>query len=105
MNNFVFENSTKVYFGKGVVAEQLPELAKKYGTKVLLGYGGGSIKKNGVYDEVIGILRAAGIEIVEFGGIMSNPTLDKMLEGTKLAKDSQVARRRGKAKREREIKQ
>lgn len=90
MNNFVFENSTKVYFGKGVVAEQLPELAKKYGTKVLLGYGGGSIKKNGVYDEVIGILRAAGIEIVEFGGIMSNPTLDKMLEGTKLAKDSQV---------------
>ena len=52
MNNFVFENSTKVYFGKGVVAEYLPEMAKKYGSKVLMGYGGGSIKENGVYDEV-----------------------------------------------------
>ncbi len=90
MNNFVFENSTKVYFGKGVVAEYLPEMAKKYGSKVLMGYGGGSIKENGVYDEVTGILKDADIEIVEFGGIMSNPTLDKMLEGAKLAKENQV---------------
>ncbi len=90
MNNFVFENSTKVYFGQGVVAEHLPELAKKYGPKVLMGYGGGSIKKNGVYDEVTAILKEAGVEIIEFGGIMSNPTLNKMLEGAKLAKDNQV---------------
>ena len=81
MNNFEFENRTKVYFGKGVVAEKLPVLAAGYGGKVLLGYGGGSVKKNGVYDEVTGILKDAGVEIVEFSGIMSNPTLEKMQEG------------------------
>ena len=80
MNNFEFENRTKVYFGKGAVAEKLPVLAAGYGGKVLLGYGGGSIKKNGVYDEVTGILKDAGVEIVEFSGIMSNPTLEKMQE-------------------------
>ena len=72
MNNFEFENRTKVYFGKGVVAEKLPMLAAGCGGKVLLGYGGGSIKNNGVYDEVTGILKDAGVEIVEFSGIMSN---------------------------------
>lgn len=87
MNNFEFENRTKVYFGKGVVAEKLPVLAARYGGKVLLGYGGGSIKKNGVYDEVTGILKDAGVEIVEFSGIMSNPTLEKMQEGARLAKE------------------
>lgn len=90
MNNFEFENRTKVYFGKGIVGEKLPELAKKYGGKVLLGYGGGSIRKNGIYDEITGILRGTGVEIVEFSGIMSNPTLDKMLEGAALARESGV---------------
>ena len=90
MNNFEFENRTKVYFGKGVVAEKLPVLAARYGGKVLLGYGGGSIKKNGVYDEVTGILKDAGVEIVEFSGIMSNPTLEKMQEGARLAKEQGV---------------
>lgn len=90
MNNFEFENRTKVYFGKGIVGEKLPGLARKYGGKVLLGYGGGSIRKNGIYDEIVGILQGAGVEIVEFSGIMSNPTLDKMLEGAKLARESGV---------------
>ena len=90
MNNFEFENRTKVYFGKGAVAEKLPVLAAGYGGKVLLGYGGGSIKKNGVYDEVTGILKDAGVEIVEFSGIMSNPTLEKMQEGARLAKEQGV---------------
>lgn len=90
MNNFEFENRTKVYFGKGIVREKLPELAEEYGGKVFLGYGGGSIRMNGVYDEIVGILQAAGVEIVEFSGIMSNPTLDKMLEGAKLARESGV---------------
>ena len=90
MNNFEFENRTKVCFGKGVVAEKLPVLAAGYGGKVLLGYGGGSIKKNGVYDEVTGILKDAGVEIVEFSGIMSNPTLEKMQEGARLAKEQGV---------------
>ena len=53
MNNFIFENKTKVYFGKGCVGEYLPKIAAVHGDKVLLAYGGGSIKKNGVYEEVI----------------------------------------------------
>lgn len=60
MNNFIFENSTKVFFGKGCVKEYLCCLTKAYGDTVMLCYGGGSIKKNGIYDEVTNILEAAG---------------------------------------------
>jgi len=90
MNNFIFENATKVYFGKDCVKEYLSCLSKKHGVKVLLTYGGGSIKKNGIYDEATDILKKAGTEIVEFSGIMANPTYAKVLEGSKLAKDNQV---------------
>lgn len=90
MKNFVFENATKVYFGKGCVKEYLSCLAKKHGDKVLLAYGGGSIKKNGIYEEVTKVLKDAGKEIIEFGGIMSNPTYAKVLEGAKLAKENQA---------------
>ena len=79
MKNFVFENATKVYFGEGCVKEYLSCLAKKHGEKVLLAYGGGSIKKNGIYDEVTAILKDAGKEIIEFSGIMSNPTYAEAL--------------------------
>ena len=58
--------------------------------KVLLAYGGGSIKKNGVYEEVIAALEKAGKTIIEFPGIMENPTYKKVLEGTKLVKEKQV---------------
>lgn len=84
MNNFIFQNDTKVYFGKGCVKEYLAGLTKGAGT-VLLAYGGGSIKQNGVYDEITGILNEAGKTIVEFSGIMSNPTYAKVQEGAKLA--------------------
>lgn len=90
MNNFIFENATKVYFGKGCVKEYLSCLAKKHGDKVLLAYGGGSIKKNGIYDEVISILEKAGKTIIEFSDIMANPTYAKVLEGAKLAKENEV---------------
>ena len=69
MNNFIFENKTKVYFGKGCVGEYLPKIAAVHGDKVLLAYGGGSIKKNGVYEEVIAALEKAGKTIIEFPGI------------------------------------
>ena len=59
MNNFVYENKTKVYFGKGGVKEYLSCLLKKYGT-VMLAYGGGSVKKNGVYNEITNILNNDG---------------------------------------------
>ena len=91
MNNFIFENSTKVFFGKGCVKEYLCCLTKAYGDTVMLCYGGGSIKKNGIYDEVTNILEAAGKTVVEFSGIMANPTYAKVLEGTKLAKKNDVS--------------
>lgn len=87
MNNFNYSYPTKVYFGKGAAAENLPKELKKYGDAVMLAYGGGSIKKNGVYDEITGILKAAGKTVVEFSGIMSNPTYAKVQEGASLAKE------------------
>ena len=90
MNNFIYENKTKVYFGKGGVKEYLGCLLKNYGDTVMLAYGGGSIKRNGVYDEVMGILYDAGKNVVEFGGIMSNPTYAKVQEGAKLARENHV---------------
>ena len=90
MNNFIFENATKVLFGKGCVKEYLCCLIKGSGDTVMLAYGGGSIKKNGVYDEVVSILEKAGKHIVEFPGIMANPTYAKVLEGAKLARESQA---------------
>lgn len=91
MNNFIFENSTKVFFGRGCVKEYLPCLTKDYGDTVMLAYGGGSIKRNGIYDEVTGILKAAGKNIVEFVGIMANPTYEKVLEGARLARENNVS--------------
>ncbi|MDO5424325.1 MAG: iron-containing alcohol dehydrogenase [Eubacteriales bacterium] len=90
MNNFIFENATKVYFGKGCVKEYLSCLTKRYGSTVMLAYGGGSIKRNGIYDEVTAILKEAGKKVVEFSGIMANPTCAKVLEGAKVAKENGV---------------
>lgn len=90
MNNFRFENKTSVYFGRGGVKEYLCCLLKHYGDTVMLAYGGGSIKRNGVYDEVTGILSAAGKTVVEFSGIMPNPTYAKVQEGAKLAREHHV---------------
>lgn len=90
MNNFIYENKTKVYFGKGGVKEYLCCLLKNVGDTVMLAYGGGSIKKNGVYDEVISILQKSGKTVVEFSGIMPNPTYAKVQEGSKLVRENDV---------------
>lgn len=90
MNNFIFENATKTVFGKGCVKEYLTCFSNRYGNNVMLCYGGGSIKKNGIYDEVIDSLTRAGKHIVEFSGIMQNPTYAKVLEGAKLARENQI---------------
>lgn len=90
MNNFIYENKTKVYFGKGGVKEYLCCLLKNVGDTVMLAYGGGSIKKNGIYDEVTAILQKAGKTVVDFSGIMSNPTYAKVQEGATLARDNHV---------------
>lgn len=90
MNNFIYENKTKVYFGKGGVKEYLRSLLEKYSGAVMLAYGGGSIKKNGVYDEITAILAESGKQVVEFSGIMPNPTYAKVQEGAGLARENNV---------------
>lgn len=86
MNNFIFENATKTYFGQGCVKEYLGCLVKNSVT-ILLAYGGGSVKRSGVYDEVMGILTGSGKTVVELPGIMSNPTYAKVQEGAALARE------------------
>lgn len=92
MNNFIFENSTKAIFGKDCVKEYLSCLTKKTAKTdtVMLAYGGGSIKKNGVYEEIMAAMQRAGKTVVEFPGIMSNPTYQKVQEGAKLARENNV---------------
>ena len=90
MNNFIYENKTKVYFGKNGVKDNLSALLANYGNTVLLAYGSGSIKRNGVYDEVTAILHDAGKTVIEFSGIMPNPTYAKVQEGAKLARDNHI---------------
>ncbi len=89
MNNFIYENTTKVYFGQGCVKEFLGCLLKQYDT-IMLAYGGGSIKKNGIYHEICNILKKEKKKVVEFPGIMPNPTYTKVLEGAKTAKENDV---------------
>ena len=90
MNNFIFENATKTYFGRGCVKEYLACLVGKYGKNVMLAYGGGSIKTNGIYDEIIKILKDAGKNIIEFSGITSNPTYSKVMQGASAARNNKI---------------
>ena len=90
MNNFIYENKTKVYFGKGCVKEYLTCLLKQYGNNVMFASGGGSVKKNGVYTELMEYLNAAEKTVTEFSGIMSNPTYTKVQEGAKLARENRI---------------
>ncbi|MCX5833290.1 MAG: iron-containing alcohol dehydrogenase [Deltaproteobacteria bacterium] len=89
MQNFVFENPTRIIFGKGSIARIGQEL-KRFGSKALMVYGSGSIKKNGVYDQVVASLKEAQVPYVEFAGVRSNPFLSKVLEGIEIAKKEQV---------------
>ena len=90
MNEFTFSYSTKVYFGEGAAVKALvAELPEKIKT-VMLAYGGGSVKTVGIYDEMVSLLKDAGKEIVEFSGIMSNPTYAKVQEGAGLARERGV---------------
>lgn len=89
MQDFVFDGCTRIIFGKDK-ENQVGELAKKYGKKVLLHYGGGSIKKFGLYDRVMASLKAAGMEVFELGGVRSNPTYDLINQGIKICKDNAI---------------
>ena len=85
LGNFTYCNPTKLYFGKNALDGLNAELPK-YGKNVLLVYGGGSIKKNGIYDKVISVLKANGKEVFEDAGVMPNPTADKLREGVARAR-------------------
>ena len=90
MNHFVFSYPTKVYFGKNSTPNALKEELEPAGKTVMLAYGGGSVKKNGIYDEISSILCKMGKKIVDFPGIMSNPTYAKVQEGATLARENGV---------------
>ena len=90
MNTFTYSYPVTVYFGEKAAADNLPAELAKVGRNVLLAYGGGSIKRTGIYDELMGILKDAGKNVTEFSGIMSNPTYDKVQEGAKLAKNNDI---------------
>ncbi|MBW2648202.1 MAG: iron-containing alcohol dehydrogenase [Deltaproteobacteria bacterium] len=85
MRNFVFENPTKIVFGRDQIKKAGCEVAK-FGKKVLMVYGQGSIKRSGVYDQVVTSLKDADLEIVEFSGARSNPVLSHALKGIDLAR-------------------
>lgn len=89
LGNFTYCNPTKLYFGNDAL-DGLNEELPKYGKNVLLVYGGGSIKKNGIYDKVVAILKANGKNIYEDGGVMPNPTSDKLNEGIERAKNAKA---------------
>lgn len=89
MIDFIFNVDTKIFFGKNQL-EKLPEEIKKYGNKVLLSYGGGSIKKSGLYDKLTKLMKDAGIEIFDFEGIEPNPRLATAKKGLQIARDNKV---------------
>ena len=88
MNNFTYSIPTKIHFGKGQISH-LSELSES-GNKVLLCYGGGSIKKAGIYDEAVKILKEEDMEIFELSGIAPNPKIESVREGVKLCKENSI---------------
>ncbi len=89
LGNFTYCNPTKLHFGKDSLDMLKGEL-EKFGKNVMLSYGGGSIKKNGIYDKVVAILKACGKNIFEDGGVMPNPTVEKLYEGCKIVRENNI---------------
>ena len=89
MNNFVYDIPVKVYFGENQLGNLSTEL-KKYGKRVLLTYGGGSIKRSGLYDEIVAEVEKAGMELFELSGIDPNPRIESVRTGVKLCKEEKI---------------
>ena len=89
MKDFSFYNPVRIIFGKDS-EENVGKETKKYGKKVLLHYGGGSIKKTGLYDKVISSLRKESIEVIELGGVKPNPRLSMVREGIDLCRKEKI---------------
>lgn len=89
MENFILYNPVKLHFGRGVVKD-LGKVVSNYGKRVLLVYGGGSIKKNGIYEQVLQQLTQAGTEVFEYSGIRPNPIIEDVNAAAALGRDKQV---------------
>ena len=89
LGNFSYCNPTTLHFGEQSIQALHDEL-RQYGKRVMLVYGGGSIKRNGIYDEVVGILKEEEKTIYEDAGVMPNPTVEKLYEGCKIARKNEV---------------
>ncbi|MST72463.1 iron-containing alcohol dehydrogenase [Olsenella porci] len=90
MESFVYDYPVKNYFGKGSLDRALQAELPQMGDVVMLAYGGGSLKRSGLYDTLVSEFKAAGKKVVDFGGIMSNPTYEKVQEGARLARQEDV---------------
>lgn len=90
MNNFAFQYPVKQYFGKGCLDEALKTELPSMGKTVMLAYGGGSLKRTGLYDRIRNILENEGKTVIDFGGIMPNPTYAKVKEGAQVARKNNV---------------
>jgi alcohol dehydrogenase YqhD (iron-dependent ADH family) len=85
MKNFIFHNPTKILFGQGML-DKLPQELAPYGDKILLVYGGGSVKRTGLYDRVLALLAQAGKTVFELAGVMPNPRTEKVYEGIEICR-------------------
>lgn len=90
VKDFVYQMPVKVYFGENSVKRYLKDELKHYGKNIMLAYGQESIKRNGIYDEVIEVLGECGKNIIDFPGISANPTYEKVLDGIRLYKENNV---------------
>ena len=90
MNTFTYSYPVKTFLGEGAARSNLPDLLAEYGQNVMIAYGGGSVKRVGIFDEIAEILKAAGKTVTEFGGIMPNPTYAKVQEGAALAREKNI---------------
>lgn len=90
MKRFNYEFPVRIHFGQGCFEDSLKKELQKYGKRVMLAYGGGSLKRTGLYDRIVTMLNEAGKTVTDFGGIMPNPTYAKVLEGARLAREQDV---------------
>lgn len=90
MNNFNFQYPVRQHFGKGYAENAIKEEMKRVGKRVLLAYGGGSLKRTGLYNKIKTWLEESGKEVVDFGGIMSNPTYAKVKEGARIVREEHI---------------
>ena len=90
MKRFDYEFPVRIHFGQGCFEDSLKKELQKYGKRVMLAYGGDSLKRTGLYDRIVTMLNEAGKTVTDFGGIMPNPTYAKVLEGARLAREQDV---------------